>query len=111
MAQRIELEEVRPGQHPDRLGRGDLGEPGSPIAEVTLTVSGDTHSFLATGWKGAPSNPYTYDEISRKFSRYAATFLPAGRIKEIIDRVRGLEQQQDIGELTRLLRAGLAITA
>ncbi len=111
MAQRIELEEVRPGQHPDRLGRGDLGEPGSPIAEVTLTVSGDTHSFLATGWKGALSNPYTYDEISRKFSRYGATFLPAGRIKEIIDRVRGLEQQQDIGELTRLLRAGLAITA
>jgi hypothetical protein len=66
---------------------------------------------LATDWKGAPTNPYSYDEISQKFSRYAATFLPAGRIEEIITRVRALERQQDIGELTRLLRAGSAITA
>ncbi len=111
LALRIELEEVRPGQPPNQGGRSDFGEPGGPTAEVTLTVAGVTHRFLATGWKGAPSNPYTYDEISQKFSRYAATFLPAGRIEEIITRVRALERQQDIGELTRLLRAGSAVTA
>lgn len=111
LARRIELEEVRPGQRPDRAGQKDFGEPGGPTAEITLTVSGSTHRFLAAGWKGERSDPYTYDEISQKFSRYAATFLPTGRIEEIITRVRGLERQQDVCELTRLLRAGSAITA
>jgi 2-methylcitrate dehydratase PrpD len=111
LARRIELEEVRPGQRPDRAGQKDFGEPGGPTAEITLTVSGSTHRFLAAGWKGERSDPYTYDEISQKFSRYAATFLPTGRIEEIITQVRGLERQQDVCELTRLLRAGSAITA
>ena len=82
-----------------------FGNPGGPVAEVSLTVDGNSHVFEATGWKGAPNSPYTYDEMADKFRRYASTCLTANRIEEVIRKVRDLEKVTDVSELARLLRA------
>ena len=59
---------------------------------------------MATDWKGASSNPYTFDEMCDKFSRYAGTFIDGRRIGEICHRVEQLEREDDLGVLARLLR-------
>ena len=105
-----------------------FGKPGSPSAEVSLTISGEEHTFTASGWKGAPTNPYSYDEMSDKFRRYVSFLsggsysgqqaLPSrsfresskidvlsGRTEEIIEKVRSLEKVGDVDDLARLLRS------
>ena len=82
-----------------------LGNPGGPVAEVSFTVDGNSHAFEVTGWKGAPNNPYTFDEMADKFRRYASTCLPASRIEEVIFKVRHLEKETNVSELAHLLRA------
>ena len=59
MAARVQLAEDA-----ERFGR-----PGGPVAEVTLTVAGSGYALPATDWKGAPTNPYTYQEAAAKFRR------------------------------------------
>ena len=78
-------------------------ELGRPVAEVSLTVAGRTSTFTVSGWKGAPTDPYTYEEMADKFRRYAAPALPSSRIEQMVQRVSDLEGQQDVGELARLL--------
>ena len=51
---------------------GRFGQPGGPVGEVTATVDGVPHTFQAIDWKGAPGNPYSYDEMADKFRRYSA---------------------------------------
>ncbi len=81
------------------------GKPGEPVAEVSVTVEGRTHTFTVTDWKGAPTNPYTFPEIAEKFRRYAAPLLPPSTIAEIVERVADLERQPDVGVLARLMAA------
>ena len=78
-----------------------FGKPGGPTAEVFLTIAGNAHTFTATDWKGAPTNPYTYDEMSEKFRRYAAHCLSSDCVDAIIQKVRHLEDVMDSGELAR----------
>ena len=82
-----------------------FGLPGGPAAEVSLTIAGTPYTFSVTGWKGAPSDPYTYDEMAEKFTRYSAQRLPPGHTEAIIERVRHLEAVDDVADLARLLRA------
>jgi 2-methylcitrate dehydratase PrpD len=87
-----------------------LGKPGGPVAEVSLTIAGKTHTFQATGWRGAPGNPCTYNDMSEKFRRYASPVLSkegaTESIEDIIRKVRHLENVSDVSELARMLRAG-----
>jgi 2-methylcitrate dehydratase PrpD len=85
---------------------GRFGGPGQPTAEVSVTIAGQTFTLPVTDWKGAPTNPYTYDEMAEKFRLYARPHLPPDRIEEVIRRVRDLEQERDVAELARLVRAG-----
>ena len=80
-----------------------FGNPGGPVAEVSLAIGGSTHAFTVTDWKGALTDPITYDEIGEKFRRYAASCLPTDRIEDIIQKVRRLEEVMDVAELARLL--------
>ena len=80
-----------------------FGTPGGPVAEVSLTIGGSAHAFTVTDWKGAPTDPFTYDEIGEKFRRYAASCIPTDRIEEIIQMVRRLEEVSEVAELARLL--------
>ena len=82
-----------------------FGKPGGPVAEVTLTIQGNTHSFAVAGWKGAPTNPYTFYEMAQKFRRYASHALPPDRIDVLIEKVRRLEDVGDIGELAFLMQS------
>ena len=83
-----------------------FGVPGGPVAEVSLNIAGAAHSFDVTDWKGAPTNPCSYDEIAEKFRRYAASCIPQGRTEEIIQKVRSLEDVGDVAGLARLLQVG-----
>ena len=85
-------------------GQGHLGRPGEPTAEVSLAVAGVAHTFTVTDWKGAPSSPYSYDEMADKFCLYAAPHIPSDHIEEIIQRIRSLEREPDVAALARLLR-------
>ena len=81
-----------------------FGKPGAPTAEVTLTISGNSHVLPAAGWKGSSSNPCTYDDIASKFRRYASTYLPPATIEDIVEKVRDIEHIGDIADFARLLR-------
>ena len=81
-----------------------FGKPGGPTAEVYLKLGGSAHTFQVAGWKGAPGDPYTFDEMADKFRRYAGSRLTQGRVQRIIQKVRVLEDVADVGELAHLLR-------
>ena len=83
---------------------GRFGKPGVPAAEVSVTAAGDTQTFTVSDWKGAPTNPYSYDEMAEKFRRYAIHCLASAQIEDIIEKVRFLEDVGDVAELGRLLR-------
>ena len=83
-------------------GRFGLAE--DAVAEVTLTVGGKGHTLLATDWKGAPTNPYTYPEMADKFRRYAAECLPEATFEEVIRWVERLEEAADVGVGVGLVR-------
>ena len=57
----------------------------------------------ARDWKGAPSNPYTFGEMSEKFRTYASGSLAEERIEEVIGSVEKLEDAKDAGRLALLL--------
>ena len=80
-----------------------FGQPGGPAAEVTLTVAGTDHTLVVTDWKGAPSNPYSYADITEKFLRYADGVLTPDRANEVVRRVASLEDEGDMAELARLI--------
>ena len=76
---------------------------GGPAAEVSLSLDGHHHSFTVSGWKGAPGNPYTYDEMTEKFRSYAGIKLSPDRVERIVTMVRHLEDLDDVVELAGLL--------
>ena len=81
-----------------------FGKPGGPAADVSLTIEGSTHTFSVTDWKGAPTNPYTYEEMAEKFRRYAAPCLRSNCIDDIIQKVEYLEDIGDVAVLASLLQ-------
>ena len=81
-----------------------LGGPGGPVARLSVTVGGRTHSLAPSGWKGAPSEPCTFQDIAQKFRRYAAPHVSASRLEHIIDLVGDLESLGDAADLPALLR-------
>ena len=95
LAERIEL----------AVDSGSSGPAWGAATEVSLTISGSSHVFTATDWKGAPSNPYVYPEMADKFRRYAAPYLPSTCQEEIIGKIERLEQLEDMSDLAGLLRA------
>ncbi len=80
-----------------------FGRAGGPAAEVSLTVSGSVHTFQVAGWKGAPGNPYTFEEMAGKFRRYAAGSLDPERAEQVVRTVSVLEDA-GVGDLSALLR-------
>jgi len=87
-----------------RLRRESPAQPGV-MAEVELTLRGERHVLEATDWKGAASNPYSFDEMGEKFRRYAGDLLPTDHIEQTIERVGTLESEADVSTLVALIRA------
>lgn len=74
-----------------------------PMAQITISSKGRSYILDATDWKGAPTNPYSFEEMSDKFRTYASNVIQAEHIEEVIDRVGNLESEPDTGVLARLL--------
>ena len=71
---------------------------------MIIDYDGLSETIIATDWKGAPSNPCTFDDMARKFRRYAGNTLTPGQIQEVIERVRHLQVETDTSEVARLIR-------
>ncbi len=76
---------------------------GGPTAEIALTIKGRTYSTIVSDWKGAPSNPCTFEDLADKLRRYAISSVPANRVEEMISRVRDLEREPDVRPLFALI--------
>ena len=74
-----------------------------PMALITIKTNDEELRLEATDWKGAPTNPYSFEEISGKFMTYAFGVIEAKAIEEVIARVSRLEDEKDTGVLARLL--------
>ena len=72
---------------------------------VTVVSEDEEGSFTAEGWKGVPSNPYTYDEMARKFRHYATPSLAGARVADLVERVREIEGEPDMAAVARLIEA------
>ena len=85
-------------------GGARFGTPGEPSAEVTITIDGSAHVLPVTDWKGAPTNPCSYEDVAAKLRRYAEPYLAGSRIDEIVERVAGLEREGDVAGLAATIR-------
>jgi 2-methylcitrate dehydratase PrpD len=92
LAQRIELIPVDAPVH---------AEPGVYPAEVLLECDGQSYRVPTKPHKGSPRNPFTWDEICRKFRRFTASIISAKQADVIIAAVGQLEQVSDMAEVAR----------
>ena len=74
-----------------------------PMADITIRSTAGETRLQATDWKGASSNPYTFDEMCDKFRTYAAGSLSQERIKTVIKTVAALENESDSGVIGALM--------
>ena len=80
---------------------------GGPMGEITIRSAGAEYGLEARDWKGAPSNPYTFGEMSDKFRTYASGSLSEDRIEAVIGKVENMEDEMDAGSLALLLTPDL----
>jgi 2-methylcitrate dehydratase PrpD len=79
--------------------------PESGLPEVTLEIDGKTWELPVRPYKGSPQNPFTWEDISEKFTRYTAQVIAPARQQAIIAAVKDLEALADLAELAKLLSA------
>jgi 2-methylcitrate dehydratase PrpD len=74
-----------------------------PRPEVRLELNGQTHVLQTTAHKGSASNPFSWEEMSEKFSRYTGHVIDSARQSEVIDAVQNLDSLNDVMSLARLI--------
>lgn len=87
----------------DRVELEAKEKEASPKALITIRANSRELRLEATDWKGAPTNPYSFEEMSEKFRTYASNVINAEAIEEAVGRVANLEDEEDAGVLARLL--------
>jgi 2-methylcitrate dehydratase PrpD len=85
-----------------------LANPGGlePGVLDIVTHDGHVHSARVDQPRGHPSRPLTFDEVAEKFranARHAPARLAASDSDAIIDRVRHLEEIEDVAALVALI--------
>jgi 2-methylcitrate dehydratase PrpD len=77
--------------------------------EVELELDGQRYTLATGPYKGSPRNPFTWDDMREKFTRYAGLVLNESQVAEIIDVVVDLERLSDMSRLAELVgaRAGV----
>ncbi|MDX1485128.1 MAG: MmgE/PrpD family protein, partial [Alphaproteobacteria bacterium] len=95
------IEKVDFGVHPEAEAAGY--DKMTTIIEITL-ADGRTVEGRADFGKGSPANPMSYDEVAEKFLG-CADFAghPRDKAEAVIEKVRKLEEVDDIAEVTALL--------
>jgi 2-methylcitrate dehydratase PrpD len=74
-----------------------------PPAEVTIVSGGKTYTKTTTPHKGSPLNPFNWDDVCEKFSRYTRTFIDATQAQAIMSAVANLENLGDMASVATLL--------
>lgn len=75
------------------------------------TTHGRTFSHFVPDQKGEYTNPLTWDELLAKFTSNAESALPRPAVERLVGVLSDLESLEDVGELTRLCRAGAVAEA
>ena len=101
LARRIELVPLDGG--PGAPHNAGHETPGFWPAEVTIECGAERHTFRTRPHKGAPSNPFTWDDACEKFRRYTSSMLHAGRAAAIIELVERLEAVSDVADVAALI--------
>src|SRR5438552_3446084 len=94
LARRIELQPVEDAGHET---------PGVWPAEILVECAGRHYTLRTRPHKGAPTNPFTWDEVCEKFQRYTASVVSAAQTASLIDAVGRLEQVADIADVAELI--------
>jgi 2-methylcitrate dehydratase PrpD len=73
--------------------------------EVQIDLDGQSYTLATGPYKGSARNPFTWDDMCEKFTRYAGTVLDRAQVADIIDVVADLENVSDMARLARLVSA------
>jgi 2-methylcitrate dehydratase PrpD len=73
--------------------------------EVIVELDGETHTLSTGPYKGSPRNPFTWDDMREKFTRYAGQVLDRSHIDGIVELVANLEEVPDMARLAELVSA------
>jgi 2-methylcitrate dehydratase PrpD len=93
---------------PEIEGRGF--EKMRSIVEVDLS-DGRTVSQEAAGYRGGPDNPFTSEDLRRKFTECAGLVLTPNTIGEAFDMIASLDRLPDIRDLIGFLTSSVATAA
>jgi 2-methylcitrate dehydratase PrpD len=74
-----------------------------PALATITTKSGQKYSAKIDYPKGDPENPLTWEELIQKFKNLVSPVYSGDKQKVIIDRVRALEDEDDLNSFARLL--------
>ena len=94
LAQRIELVTLEDAPHEG---------PASLQAEILLEHAGQCFNLTTRPHKGAPHNPFTWEEVCDKFRRYTAAIISTGQATGLIDALGALEQVDDMAAVAQLI--------
>jgi len=72
-------------------------------AELLVECAGERHTRRTRPHKGAPSNPFTWDDACEKFRRYTASILDPARASALIEAVSRLEKVADMADVAALV--------
>ena len=72
-------------------------------SEVILDIGGMSHTLPTHPYKGSPRNPFTWDAMCEKFSRYAGQVIAQTRLAKIIGAVKDLENSTDMAQLAETI--------
>ncbi len=98
------IERIDFGVHPEAEAAGY--DKRTTVLDITLK-DGRTISGRADFGKGSPANPMSFDEAAEKF-RQCASFAnwPKNKYEQVVEKVRHLEDVNDVREITSLLTTG-----
>ncbi len=74
-----------------------------PASVTILTKNGQKYTTRIDYPKGDPENPLSWDELINKFRNLVSPVFSAAKQNKIIDRVRSLEQEDDLNSFSKLL--------
>jgi 2-methylcitrate dehydratase PrpD len=77
--------------------------PGFWPAEIVIECGGQRHAVRTRPHKGAPSNPFTWEEATEKFRRYTASMLDPAHAAAVVEAVDRLERAPDVSDLARVV--------
>ena len=74
-------------------------------AEVTLEFGGRSYTLPTYSYKGSPRNPFTWDDICEKFTRYAGRVIGKSQVSAIVEAVKELDSVSDMASVAELIAA------